>query len=86
MASPHFGRAATVGLVGELPPDAKVLDAGSGGGIPAIPLAIVRPDLRFTLLEATGRRPNSFSSTAQALGLGNVNVVQDRAENAAASG
>ena len=71
-------------LLGELPPDAKVLDVGSGGGIPAIPLAIVRPDLQFTLLEATGKKAEFLSSTAQALGLGNVNVVQDRAENAAA--
>ena len=71
-------------LLGELPPEAKVLDVGSGGGIPAIPLAIVRPDLQFTLLEATGKKAEFLSSTTQALGLGNVNVVQDRAENAAA--
>ena len=71
-------------LLGELPPEAKVLDVGSGGGLPAIPLAIVRPDLQFTLLEATGKKVEFLSSTAQALGMGNVNVVQDRAENAAA--
>ena len=71
-------------LLGELPPEAKVLDVGSGGGIPAIPLAIVRPDLQFTLLEATGKKAEFLSSTTHALGLGNVNVVQNRAENAAA--
>ena len=71
-------------FLGELPPGAKVLDVGSGGGIPAIPLAIVRPDLQFTLLEATGKKADFLRSTVEALGMSSVTVIQERAENAAA--
>lgn len=56
------------------------IDVGSGGGLPGIPVAIVRPDLRVTLLEATGKKARFLASTAAALGLSNVTVLNDRAE------
>jgi 16S rRNA (guanine527-N7)-methyltransferase len=58
----------------------RVVDVGSGGGLPGIPLAIARPDLRFTLLEATGKKARCLESFAAALDLSNVTVVHDRAE------
>ncbi len=58
----------------------RLLDIGSGGGLPAIPLAIVRPSDRFTLLEATGKKCDFLSLTAERLGLDNVTVLQGRAE------
>ncbi len=58
----------------------RVIDVGSGGGLPGIPLAIVRPDLRFTLLEATGKKARCLESFAAALDLSHVTVVNDRAE------
>lgn len=58
----------------------RVIDIGSGGGVPAIPLAIVMPDVRFTLVEATGKKAAFLQATAAALGLSNITVVQDRAE------
>ena len=59
-----------------------VLDVGSGGGLPAIPLAIAMPGTRFTLLEATGKKVRFLEAVAAALGLPNVTVVAARAEDA----
>jgi 16S rRNA (guanine527-N7)-methyltransferase len=67
----------------ELPVGARVLDVGSGGGVPGIPLAIARPDLRFTLLEATEKKAAFLRAVSEALGLANVEVVAERAEQAA---
>ncbi len=61
----------------------RVIDIGSGGGVPAIPLAIVMPEVRFTLLEATGKKVEYLRSAAAALQLKNVEVVQGRAETVA---
>lgn len=69
-------------LLAELPDDARVIDVGSGGGVPGIPLAITMPRVRFTLLEATGKKAAFLTRTAAALGLANVEVVHDRAEHA----
>ncbi len=57
-----------------------VLDIGSGGGLPGLPLAIVMPDVRFTLLEATGKKARFLQETVGALELTNVAVINDRAE------
>ena len=57
-----------------------VIDVGSGGGLPGIPLAIVRTDLPFTLLEATAKKARFLEETAAALGLANVKVLNARAE------
>jgi len=61
---------------------AEVVDVGSGGGLPGIPLALARPDLSFTLLESTGKKARFLETAAHALGLGNVSVLADRAETA----
>ncbi len=63
----------------------KVVDVGSGGGVPAIPLAIACPEARFTLVEATQKKAHFLEEVAAALGLGNVRVVAERAEQAIAS-
>jgi 16S rRNA (guanine527-N7)-methyltransferase len=69
-------------MLAELGEGARVLDVGSGGGVPAIPLAIVCPHLRFTLLEATGKKVEFLSAAIGALGLANAEVAQERAERA----
>lgn len=61
----------------------RAIDIGSGGGLPAIPLAITRPDVGWTLLEATGKKARFLEAVARRLGLRNVAVVNDRAEKAA---
>jgi 16S rRNA (guanine527-N7)-methyltransferase len=61
----------------------SVIDVGSGGGMPGIPLAIVRPDAQYTLLDSVGKKTLFLGQTIAALGLGNVAVVNTRAELAA---
>lgn len=58
-----------------------VADVGSGAGLPGIPLAIVRPDLRLVLIEPLLRRTVWLTSTVAALGLTNVEVRRGRAES-----
>lgn len=70
-------------LIGDLGPD-TVVDIGSGGGLPGLPLAVVLPQVRFTLLEATGKKARFLEQVTRDLGLANVRVVHDRAELAAA--
>jgi 16S rRNA (guanine527-N7)-methyltransferase len=65
-------------------PDARgkrVLDVGSGGGIPGIPLAIARPDWRVVLLDANGKKAAFLTQAAIELGLANVRAVASRVEN-----
>ena len=57
-----------------------LIDIGSGAGFPGIPLAIVEPTLKVTLLEATGKRVTFLKEVVQKLNLKNVEVLQGRAE------
>ena len=59
------------------------IDIGSGGGLPAIPLAITRSDIAWTLVESTGKKARFLEAVARRLGLANVRIVQERAEKAA---
>ncbi|MBL0926459.1 MAG: 16S rRNA (guanine(527)-N(7))-methyltransferase RsmG [Phycisphaerales bacterium] len=70
----------------ELPDGAHVIDVGSGGGLPGVPLAICLPRLRFTLLEATGKKAEFLRRVAAALRLSNVTVEHARAEDAGSHG
>lgn len=60
---------------------AKLADVGSGAGFPGLPLAILRDDLKVTLIEPTTKRCTFLSELILELGLENVWVVNDRAEN-----
>ncbi|MEN0021080.1 MAG: 16S rRNA (guanine(527)-N(7))-methyltransferase RsmG [Planctomycetota bacterium] len=60
----------------------RLLDVGTGGGVPGLPLAIALPDWRFTLLDATQKKCEFLRVTADAIGLTNVDVVQARCEQA----
>ncbi|TME49962.1 MAG: 16S rRNA (guanine(527)-N(7))-methyltransferase RsmG [Chloroflexi bacterium] len=59
---------------------ASVIDIGSGGGLPAVPLALAMPEVRFTLLEANARKCAFLEHVAGTLGLTNVTVAPGRAE------
>ena len=59
----------------------RVADVGTGAGFPGLPLAIVNPQRRFTLIEATGKKARFAERTAQQLGCDNVEVVHERAES-----
>lgn len=58
-----------------------VLDLGTGGGFPGIPLAMVYPDVKFTLCDSIGKKVRVAQAVAEGLGLGNVQCVNARAES-----
>ncbi len=66
-----------------IPENAKLLDVGSGGGLPAFPFAIMRPDISVTALDSTGKKVNFISETASLLKLSNLSAVCSRAEELA---
>jgi 16S rRNA (guanine527-N7)-methyltransferase len=69
-------------LVPHLGDARKVVDVGSGGGLPGLPLKIVRPDLELTLIEADQEKAAFLVHACAALGLEGVEVVARRAEEA----
>ncbi|VEP40335.1 Ribosomal RNA small subunit methyltransferase G [Tessaracoccus lapidicaptus] len=76
----HVGN--SLALDDAVPQGSDVADVGSGAGLPGLPLAIVRPDLRVTLIEPLLRRANFLQEAVDELGLGDrVTVVRARAED-----
>jgi 16S rRNA (guanine527-N7)-methyltransferase len=65
------------------PEGASVIDVGTGAGLPGIPLKIVRPDLRMTLLDATRKKLSFIEAVVNELGLKEVVLLHGRAEDVA---
>jgi 16S rRNA (guanine527-N7)-methyltransferase len=61
-------------------PDQRALDLGSGGGFPGIPLAIMRPDMSWTLVDSVAKKVRFLNETVAKIGLTNVVAVAERAE------
>lgn len=64
----------------EVPAGGRVVDVGAGGGLPGIPIAVARPDLRVTLVESTGKKARFLAECVQRLGLTQCRVAAERAE------
>ena len=58
----------------------KIVDVGSGAGLPGIPLAVYFPQKQFTLIDSIGKKTRFMTQAVRELGLSNVEVVQTRAE------
>ena len=63
------------------PDDTRLVDVGTGGGLPGIPLGIVRPNLSVTLIESARMKTLFLKEAVSSLSLPNVEVIHDRVEN-----
>lgn len=65
----------------DIPDGVRVADIGTGGGLPGIPLSIAKPHATFVLIESVRKKCVALEAMVQSLGLGNVEVVNARAED-----
>ena len=76
----HVLHSLAIGKTLTFKPGTKILDFGTGGGFPGIPLAILFPECHFTLIDGTGKKIRVATEVANALGLKNVEAVHRRGE------
>jgi 16S rRNA (guanine527-N7)-methyltransferase len=77
----HVLHSLGIAKVISLKPHSKIMDVGTGGGFPGIPLAIIFPEVDFYLIDVIGKKIKVVNEVATALGLKNVKAEQMRAEN-----
>jgi len=76
----HILHSLGIAKVMQFADNTKVLDIGTGGGFPGIPLAILFPNAQFTLVDSIGKKINVVKGVAESLGLKNVTAHHMRAE------
>ena len=76
----HVLHSLTIAKLLPFQPGSTILDIGTGGGFPGIPLAILFPECQFLLIDSIGKKIKVASEVAAALGLTNVECKQERAE------
>jgi 16S rRNA (guanine527-N7)-methyltransferase len=76
----HVLHSLAIAKVTQFRPETKILDVGTGGGFPGIPLAILFPEVSFTLLDSIGKKIKVVNEVSTALGLKNVQAFHQRAE------
>lgn len=77
----HVLHSLAIAKVISFKPGTKILDIGTGGGFPGIPLAILFPDVSFKLIDATGKKLKVVEAIAQAIGLKNIRTEHLRGED-----
>ena len=77
----HVLHSLAIAKIQPFEPGTYVLDVGTGGGFPGIPLAILFPETRFYLIDVILKKINVVKAIAEAIGLKNVKAEQMRAEN-----
>jgi 16S rRNA (guanine527-N7)-methyltransferase len=70
----------SLAIVSRVPPGAEVLDAGTGGGFPGVPLAILRPDVRVLLVDRTEKKVLFLKTTLARVGSSNARAAHARLE------
>lgn len=76
----HILHSLGIAKVMEFSPRTKVLDIGTGGGFPGIPLAILFPEVQFTLIDSIGKKITVVKEVSEGIGLKNVTAIHGRAE------
>lgn len=76
----HILHSLGIAKVCQFLPGTQVLDVGTGGGFPGIPLAILFPEAQFLLVDAIGKKIKVVNEVAQAIGLKNLTATHSRAE------
>jgi 16S rRNA (guanine527-N7)-methyltransferase len=77
----HVLHSLAIALFQEFKPGSRVIDVGTGGGFPGIPLAILFPEVSFTLVDSIGKKIKVVDEVVRGLGLTNVISINDRVEN-----
>lgn len=76
----HVMHSCAIAKVVDFLPGSRILDVGTGGGFPGIPLAIMFPEVEFHLVDSIGKKIKVVQAVSDALGLKNVKAEQCRAE------
>ncbi len=76
----HVLHSLGIAKVMKFAPGTKVLDIGTGGGFPGIPLAILFPEVQFTLIDSIGKKITVVNAVAEGVGLQNLTAIHGRAE------
>ncbi len=76
----HVLHSLGIAKVQKFAPGSKVLDVGTGGGFPGIPLAILFPETSFTLVDSIGKKIKVVEEVVQGLGITNVTAINSRVE------
>ena len=77
----HILHSLSINKVIEFKRDTKIMDLGTGGGFPGIPLAITNPNVNFTLVDSIKKKTDIVNTVITKLNLNNVKVLNLRAEN-----
>ena len=76
----HIIHSLAIAKVLNFQPGTTLLDVGTGGGFPGIPMAILFPECQFTLIDSIGKKIKVATGIAKAIGLTNVTCIQERVE------